>query len=82
MFIKVYTHMAREMFNIFHTLTFASLVGNGIKFITAYQKYDLIKRRFNSDNLSTFIISKIIILLIFYINHLILKIYTRLYNLD
>lgn len=54
MFIKVYTHMAREMFNIFHTLTFASLVGNGIKFITAYQKYDLIKRRFNSGNLSTF----------------------------
>ena len=36
----------------------------------------------DSDNLSTFIISKIIVLLIFYINHLILKNYTRSYNLD
>lgn len=36
----------------------------------------------DSDNLSTFIISKIIVLLIFYINHLILKNYTKLYNLD
>lgn len=36
----------------------------------------------DSDNLSTFIISKIIVLLIFYINHLILKNYTTLYNLD
>lgn len=35
----------------------------------------------DSDNLNVFIISKIIALLIFYINHLILKNYTRLYNL-
>ena len=35
-----------------------------------------------TENLNVFIISKIIILLIFYINHLILKNYTRLYNLD
>ena len=53
-FIQVYAHMAREMFNIFHTLTFASLVGNGIKFITALQKYNLIKRKFNANNMSTF----------------------------
>lgn len=34
-----------------------------------------------SDNFNVFIISKIVALLIFYINHLILKNYTRLYNL-
>ena len=34
-----------------------------------------------SDNLNVFIISKIIALIIFYINHLILKNYTRLFNL-
>lgn len=33
------------------------------------------------DNLNVFIISKIIALIIFYINHLILKNYTRLYDL-
>ena len=53
-FIRVYAHMAREMFNLFHTLTFASLVGNGIKFITALQKYNLIKRKFNANNMGTF----------------------------
>ena len=35
-----------------------------------------------TENLKVFIISKIVILLIFYINHLILKNYTKLYNLD
>lgn len=35
-----------------------------------------------TENLKVFIISKIIILLIFYINYLILKNYTRLCNLD
>lgn len=35
----------------------------------------------DSDNFNVFIISKIIVLLILYINHLILKNYTRLYNL-
>ena len=35
----------------------------------------------DSDNFNVFIISKIVALLIFYINHLILKNYTRLYNL-
>ena len=35
-----------------------------------------------SENFNVFIISKIIALLILYINHLILKNYTRLYNLD
>lgn len=36
----------------------------------------------DSDNLNVFIISKIIALLLFYIDHLVLKNYTRLYNLD
>lgn len=35
----------------------------------------------DSDNFNVFILSKIIALIIFYINHLILKNYTRLYNL-
>lgn len=33
----------------------------------------------DSDNLNVFIISKIIALLVFYMNHLILKNYTKLY---
>jgi hypothetical protein len=33
------------MFNIFHALTFTSLVGNGIKFVSSYQKYNLISEQ-------------------------------------
>ena len=35
------------MFNIFHALTFTSLVGNGIKFVSSYQKYNLISEQIN-----------------------------------
>ena len=41
------------MFNIFHALTFTSLVGNGIKFVSSYQKYKIISLQINS-NLSEF----------------------------
>ena len=53
-FKKIYPKMSYWSFQIYHTLIFASLVGNGIKFITAYQKYNLIKNKFNSSNMSTF----------------------------
>lgn len=35
-------------------MSFASLVGNGIQFITTSQKYELIKIRFNCNNMSMF----------------------------
>ena len=35
-FRKTHGKMVMLMFNIFHTLTFASIIGNGIKFISAY----------------------------------------------
>ena len=37
------------MFNIFHALTFISLVGNGIKFVSSYQKYKIMNLRINSN---------------------------------
>ena len=53
-FRTLYAQMCYWSFQLYHTLTFASLVGNGIKFITAYQKYNLIKNKFSSGNMSTF----------------------------
>lgn len=41
-YLKQYSRFAIVFFNIFHALTFSSLVGNGIKFISSYQKYSLI----------------------------------------
>ena len=41
------------MFNIFHALTFTSLVGNGIKFVSSYQKYKIISIQIN-NNLNEF----------------------------
>ena len=46
-------NMIIVMFNIFHALTFTSLVGNGIKFVSSYQKYKIISLQINS-NLSEF----------------------------
>ncbi len=54
-FRKTHGNMVMLMFNIFHTLTFASFVGNGIKFISAYQKYKLIRNKFNRDSITVFI---------------------------
>ena len=53
-FRKTHGNMVMLMFNIFHTLTFASFVGNGIKFISAYQKYNLIRNKFNRDSITVF----------------------------
>lgn len=57
-FKEVYPKMSVISFELFHTLTFASLVGNGIKFITAFQKYELIKNKFNSNDMSMFTLLK------------------------
>ena len=53
-FRKTHGKMVMLMFNIFHTLTFASIIGNGIKFISAYQKYNLIRNKFNRDAITVF----------------------------
>ena len=53
-FRKTHGKMVMLMFNIFHTLSFASFVGNGIKFISAYQKYNLIRNKFNRDSITVF----------------------------
>ena len=59
------------------------------RYLKKWVEYSIISIQFilimilggESENLNVFIISKIIAILIFYINHLILKNYTRLYNL-
>lgn len=52
-FIGQLSHMIIIMFSIFHALTFTSLVGNGIKFVSSYQKYKIISLQIN-NNLSEF----------------------------
>ena len=52
-FLNQLAHMIIIMFNIFHALTFTSLVGNGIKFVSSYQKYKIISLQIN-NNLSEF----------------------------
>ena len=52
-FLNQLAHMIIIMFNIFHALTFTSLVGNGIKFVSSYQKYKIISLQIN-NNISEF----------------------------
>jgi hypothetical protein len=52
-FLNQLAHMIIIMFDIFHALTFTSLVGNGIKFVSSYQKYKIISLQIN-NNLSEF----------------------------
>jgi hypothetical protein len=67
------------MFNIFHALTFTSLVGNGIKFVSSYQKYNLISEQINySTSLFTRLRQNMIfsgILLVFFTIAFIIEIY-------
>jgi hypothetical protein len=37
-FLKIYSNNVREIFNFTHALTFASLVGNGVKFVSCYNQ--------------------------------------------
>ena len=48
-FLHQLSQMVIIMFNIFHALTFISLVGNGIKFVSSYQKYKIMNLRINSN---------------------------------
>ena len=48
-YIQQLANMVIIMFNIFHALTFTSLVGNGIKFVSSLQKYKLINMQINSN---------------------------------
>ena len=52
-FLKQLAEMIIVMFSIFHALTFTSLVGNGIKFFSSYQKYKIISLQIN-NNISEF----------------------------
>ena len=52
-FLRQLSYMIIIMFSIFHALTFTSLVGNGIKFISSYTKYKIISLQI-SNNLSEF----------------------------
>ena len=52
-FLGQLAEMILVMFSIFHALTFTSLVGNGIKFVSSYQKYKIISLQIN-NNLSEF----------------------------
>ena len=40
-FLSLLSRMIIILYNIFHALTFISLVGNGIKFVSSYQKYNI-----------------------------------------
>ena len=52
-FLNQLAPMIIIMYSIFHALTFVSLVGNGIKFFSSYQKYKIISLQI-SNNLSEF----------------------------
>ena len=49
-----YANSVMLIYIIFHALTFASLVGNGIKFIMSYKRYDVMASRFNKSSISVF----------------------------
>ena len=38
------------LYDIFHALTFTSLVGNGIKFVSSYQKYNIMNLQIHGNN--------------------------------
>ena len=52
-FFKHLAEMIFVMFRIYHDLTFTSLVDNGIKFVSSYQKYRIVSLQIN-NNLSEF----------------------------
>ena len=49
-----YANSVMLIYILFHALTFASLVGNGIKFIMSYKRYDVMASRFNKSSISVF----------------------------
>ena len=49
-FLKLLSKMIIIIFDIFHALTFTSLVGNGIKFVSSYQKYNIMNSQIHGSN--------------------------------
>ena len=47
--IQIYSYMVIILTQLFHALIFSSIVGNGIKFVSAYQKYSLINIQLDSN---------------------------------
>jgi len=53
-FLLMYSNTAREIFNFTHAFTFGSLVGNGIKFLSAYKRCKIKIIYYILDKLSAF----------------------------
>ena len=49
-FINILSRMIIILYDIFHALTFTSLVGNGIKFVSSYQKYNIMNLQIHGNN--------------------------------
>ena len=49
-FLKLLSKMIIILYDIFHALTFTSLVGNGIKFVSSYQKYNIMNLQIHGSN--------------------------------
>ena len=49
-FLDLLSRMIIVLYNIFHALTFTSLVGNGIKFVSSYQKYNIMNLQIHGNN--------------------------------
>ena len=49
-FIDILSRMIIILYDIFHALTFTSLVGNGIKFVSSYQKYNIMNLQIHGNN--------------------------------
>ena len=49
-FLELISKMIIILYDIFHALTFTSLVGNGIKFISSYQKYNIMNLQIHGNN--------------------------------
>jgi hypothetical protein len=49
-FLYLLSRMIIILYDIFHALTFTSLVGNGIKFVSSYQKYNIMNLQIHGSN--------------------------------
>ena len=49
-FIDILSRMIIILYDIFHALTFTSLVGNGIKFVSSFQKYNIMNLQIHGNN--------------------------------
>ena len=49
-FLYLLSRMIIILYDIFHALTLTSLVGNGIKFVSSYQKYNIMNLQIHGNN--------------------------------